>query len=100
MIKTVHFLLGFLFSFASFVLVGGLLYDLQGPNYSFSSYFYGITHAEPFFFLFYQLGVALNIGLFFLTINKPKWFWICRGLSIGTIIQVFYIVYIFAFVAL
>ncbi|MBC7426055.1 MAG: hypothetical protein H7321_05920 [Bacteroidia bacterium] len=74
-------------------LSGGLLYSAQSEDQAFSSFIYGILHQAAFFLDFYQVGIAILIGFFILSINK-NWYNISRGLIGSIMAHVVYVIII------
>jgi hypothetical protein len=51
----------------------------------FQNFLWAITHMEWYYNSIFQLGIATNIGLFFLLIRNDKWLFFNRGWLIASI---------------
>jgi hypothetical protein len=67
------------------MLVAGWIAMAQGIQ--FQTIIYAIVHGEGFYNTYYQVGVAANIGIFFLVMSNPRLLNFGRGWLIGTILN-------------
>jgi|GEM_PF-2090478 len=82
---------GFVASLLIPYLISAGLYVAQGGG--FSNYNYGLKVMNDRMMLFMQLGLAGNIGIFFLLSKKMKDISILRGFIIGSFFLVIWIFY-------
>lgn len=78
---------------ASLPLILGMLIAMpQGVQPE--TFLWAITHFEWYYNSIFQLGVAANIGVFFLLIKKDSLIYFNRGWLIGTILMTIWAVMI------
>ena len=82
---------GFICSLLIPYLVSAGIYVAQGGG--FSNYNYGLKIMNDRMMLFMQLGVAANIGIFFLLTKKMKDISFLRGFIVGSFLLVIWIFY-------
>jgi hypothetical protein len=58
------------------------------------TFLWAITHFEWYYNSIFQLGVAANIGIFFLLMKKDSWIYFNRGWLLGTILMTIWAVII------
>lgn len=85
---------GLLLGIASPLLSSSLIAMAQGV--SFNSYIWTLFHRNGFYNNYFQLGIAFNIGIFFLLMRKESFALIFfgRGWLVATILMVLWTVYI------
>lgn len=84
--------LGLLLGSATPILLGILIAMPQGVKPQ--NFLWAITHFEWLYNSIFQLGVAANIGIFFLIIKKDAWIYFNRGWLLGTILMTIWVVMI------
>lgn len=84
--------LGLLAGSALPLILGMLIAMPQGVQAE--TFLWTITHFESLYNSIFQLGVAANIGVFFLMINKDALIFFNRGWLIGTILMTIWAVMI------
>ena len=72
--------------------IAALLYIAQG--YRLSNFNYGLIHRVSTFYLYAQLGLAANIGIFFLMMRKERIFYFSRGFMLCTLLIALWIFYV------
>ena len=78
---------------ASLPLILGMLIAMpQGVKPE--TFLWAITHFEWYYNSIFQLGVAANIGIFFLLMKKDAWIYFNRGWLLGTILMTIWAVII------
>lgn len=87
-----HMLLGLLAGSALPILLGMLISMPQGVKPE--TFLWAITHFEWYYNSIFQLGVAANIGVFFLLIKKDSLIYFNRGWLLGTILMTIWAVVI------
>lgn len=73
-------------------ILGSLIAMIQGVHAD--QFVFSVTHRIPFYSTFFQLGVAANIGVFFLIMRNDKFIYLGRGWLIATILGVLWAVVI------
>lgn len=74
------------------MLLGGLIAAAQGIH--FDTIVYSILKGIGFYNTFYQIGVAANIGLFFLLMKKDRMIYFSRGWLLATVLNAFWTIVI------
>ena len=87
-----HTFFGLILGCATPLLLGMLIAMPQGV--SAHTFLWAITHFEWYYNSIFQLGVAANIGVFFLLIKKDSLIYFNRGFLIGTILMTIWAVMI------
>ena len=87
-----QFLLGLLLGMLVPPLIGAGVAVAQGVQ--FGNFIWAITHMEWYYNSMFQLGIATNIGLFFLLIRKDEWLYFNRGWMIASIACTLWAVFI------
>lgn len=91
-VNWVHMVLGFVGG-ASLPLILGMLISMpQGVQPQ--TFLWAITHFEWYYNSIFQLGVAANIGVFFLLMKKDSLIYFNRGWLLGTILMTIWVVLI------
>jgi len=90
--RWLHSVAGLLFGFMPPILLGGIIAMLQGVQME--SYVYSVLHRIAFYSTYFQLGVASNIGIFFLIMKRDSLIFFGRGWLIATILCVMWAVLI------
>lgn len=85
-------LFGLLLGSITPLLLGILIAMPQGV--SSHTFLYATTHFEWYYNSIFQLGVAANIGIFFLLMKKDSWIYFNRGWLLGTILMTIWTVII------
>ncbi|MCC7299405.1 MAG: hypothetical protein IT244_13810 [Bacteroidia bacterium] len=82
--RWVHTIAGAIAGAALPLFLGGIIAMLQGIK--FDSFVYSVFHRIPFYSTYFQLGVASNIGVFFLIMKKDSLIYFGRGWLVATIL--------------
>lgn len=86
--------------FASGLFIGALLPMMlaaiiaTAQGLHFETIIHAILHGEGFYNTYYQVGVAANIGVFFLLMRIPKLLTFARGWLIATVLNALWTVMI------
>ena len=91
-VNWIHMLLGFIAGSALPLVLGMLIAMPQGVKPE--TFLWAITHFEWYYNSIFQLGVAANIGIFFLLMKKDAWIYFNRGWLLGTILMTIWAVII------
>lgn len=90
--KVVQFAGGLFIGLLLPMLAGGLIAAIQGIH--FDTIVYSILKGIGFYNIYYQIGVAVNIGVFFLLMRRPRLFFFARGWLVATILNAFWTIVI------
>lgn len=82
--RWVHTIAGLIAGASLPFLLGGIIAMLQGITLN--SFIYSVLHRIPFYSTYFQLGVASNIGVFFLIMKKDSLIYFGRGWLVATIL--------------
>jgi hypothetical protein len=74
------------------IFLGGLIAALQGVTLR--NFLWTLLHLNGFYNSYFQLGIAINIGIFFLIMRNPKAIYFGRGWLVATILLVLWTVLI------
>lgn len=85
-----HTLLGLVAGILLPLGIGSVIASIQGVHAD--QFIYSVTHRISFYSTFFQLGVAANIGVFFLIMRYDKLIHIGRGWLIATLLGVLWAV--------
>lgn len=83
---------GFILAGIGAYLIAAALYTAQG--FRLSNFNYGLSHKITSFYLYAQLGLAANIGIFFLMMRKEHIFYFSRGFMLCTLFIALWIFYV------
>lgn len=83
---------GLLLGFIVPVFIGALIGELQGITVR--TFVWNVLHRIPFYNTYYQLGIALNIGVFFMFMKNEKAIFFGRGWLVATILSAMWAVII------
>lgn len=84
--KAIQTLAGLLTGFICPLITGAAVASLQTVH--FRTFIWSIMHRIPFYNSFYQLGIAINIGVFFLFMKKENAIFFGRGWLVATVLSV------------
>ena len=91
-VNWLHMFLGFVAGASLPLILGMLIAMPQGVQPQ--TFLWAISHFEWYYNSIFQLGVAANIGVFFLLIKKDSLIYFNRGWLIGTILMTIWAVMI------
>jgi hypothetical protein len=84
--RWLHTIVGLLLGIVTPVFLGAVIGLIQGIHMR--SFLWNVWHRIPFYNSFYQLGIAINIGIFFLIMKQDKAIFFGRGWLVATILSV------------
>ena len=90
--RWVHTLFGLILGFSFPAIIGSMVGLLQGIHIR--TFIWNLLHRVPYYNTYYQLGIAVNIGIFFLVMKKEKAIFFGRGWLIATILSALWAVLI------
>ncbi|MBS3916050.1 MAG: hypothetical protein KG003_16260 [Bacteroidetes bacterium] len=77
---------GLILGFISPILMGGLIAEIQSIHMQ--TFIWNVLHQIPFYNSFYQFGIAINIGIFFLIMKNDNAIFFGRGWLVATVLSV------------
>lgn len=71
-----------------------MIYKMWSENYTFQTLWYQLLNSPYPRVRMLSVATVVNLVWFYLFLNKEKWNW-ARGVILGTLLWVFYVVYIY-----
>lgn len=90
--KFVQFSGGFFIALMLPIIAAGLIAAVQGIH--FDTIIYSIIKGIGFYNTYYQIGIAVNIGVFFLLMRRPHLIYFSRGWLLATVLNAFWTIII------
>lgn len=90
--RWVHTIAGLIAGFGLPLFVGMMISAMRGVHLS--TFLWNVFHRVPFYNSFYQLGIAVNIGVFFLIMKQDRAIYLGRGFLVATILSALWTVII------
>jgi hypothetical protein len=90
--RWLHNISGLLLGFVTPVFIGAVTGLLQGIQLR--TFIWNVLHRIPYYNTYFQLGIAINIGIFFLIMKNEKAIHFGRGWLIATILSALWAVVI------
>jgi hypothetical protein len=87
-----HTLAGLLLGFITPLFLGSLVGLIQGIQVR--TFVWNVFHRIPYYNTYYQLGIAINIGIFFLVMRNDRSLFFGRGWLVATILSAMWAVVI------
>lgn len=90
--RALHTISGLFLGFILPVTIGILVGEVQGVTAR--TFIWNLMHRIPYYNSYFQLGVAVNIGIFFLVMRNEKAIFFGRGFLVATILSALWAVII------